>query len=113
MLIDDGVIDTSARRGRLARRPGSTRTAAPSRRRLTGVLQARLDALVADERRALQCAAVVGRVFWDAAVALLCVTGRPPRAALDAARRRELVFRREHASFEDTRRVSLQARAAL
>ena len=32
MLIDDGVIDTSVARGRLAGRPGATRARAPSRR---------------------------------------------------------------------------------
>jgi len=33
---------------------------------LTGVLQARLDSLSEVERRLLQQASVVGRVFWDA-----------------------------------------------
>ena len=88
MLIDDGVIDTSVGldvwRVDLARlEPGAVPTT------LTGVLQARLDALVADERRSLQCAAVVGRVFWDAAVSTLRSAGlhrcrprcRPPSRA--------------------------------
>ena len=38
---------------------------------LTGVLQARLDALGADEHRAMQQAAVVGHVFWDQALAAI------------------------------------------
>ncbi len=101
MFIDDRVIDTSAAddvwRIDLARlEPG----AVPAT--LTGVLQARLDALVAEERRSLQCAAVVGRVFWDAAVSALLRHGHAPGATLDVARRRELVFRREETSFENT-----------
>src|SRR5207237_2003738 len=35
---------------------------------LTGVLQARLDGLLPDERVVLQTASVIGRVFWDSAV---------------------------------------------
>ncbi len=38
---------------------------------LKGVLQSRLDALSLDERNLLQRASVVGRVFWDEAVAHL------------------------------------------
>ena len=100
MLIDDGVIVTSADDvwrvdlGRL------DRGAVPST--LTGVLQARLDALAAEERRTLQCAAVVGRVFWDAAVRALSRNTAATDAALDVARRRELVFRREDTSFDNT-----------
>jgi tetratricopeptide (TPR) repeat protein len=100
MLVDDGVIDTSddeVWRVDLARLDPA---AVPST--LTGVLQARLDALVADERRMLQCAAVVGRVFWDAAVSALSRSTDTTAAALDGARRRELVFRRDGSSFENT-----------
>jgi class 3 adenylate cyclase/tetratricopeptide (TPR) repeat protein len=101
MLIDKRVIDTSSSEdawrvdlGRLD--PG----AVPST--LTGVLQARLDALLADERRTLQCAAVVGRVFWDAAVRALTRGSDSTAAALELARRRELVFQRADTTFEDT-----------
>ncbi len=38
---------------------------------LKGVLQSRLDALSLDERNLLQRASIVGRVFWDLAVAAL------------------------------------------
>ena len=73
---------------------------------LSGVLQARLDALPADERAAVQHASVVGRTFWDDAVAtLLSGNGGPDsddvRPALDRVRRRELVWRNEHSSFSD------------
>ncbi len=84
MLIDNGVIITSPDDDvwlvDLARlEPG----AMPST--LTGVLQARLDTLDAADRRALQCAAVVGRVFWDDAVS--AVTGDDWRHAGRTRRR--------------------------
>ncbi len=83
---------------------------------LTGVLQARLDSLPREARDVLQRASVVGRVFWDGAVAALSESGpdvpqasppaegkvAPPAgaaSALETARERELVFRREHSSF--------------
>jgi class 3 adenylate cyclase/tetratricopeptide (TPR) repeat protein len=72
---------------------------------LTGVLQARLDSLPREAKEVLQRAAVVGRVFWDGAVAALGVTEAPTPALaevtplLDTVRERELVFRREHSSF--------------
>ena len=77
MLIDSGAIDTSLDDGWHVDLGRLDPSAVPST--LTGVLQARLDALVVDERRALQCAAVVGRVFWDAAVAALSDRGRRDR----------------------------------
>ncbi len=75
---------------------------------LTGVVQARLDSLPPEAREVLQRAAVVGRVFWDGAVAALGVTEtQAPGAAgveasLETARQRELIFRREHSSFVGT-----------
>ena len=68
---------------------------------MTGVLQARLDSLDARHRRALQCASVVGRVFWDDAVSALIGRRAVTRDALDDARSRELVFRRDHTAFEN------------
>jgi class 3 adenylate cyclase/tetratricopeptide (TPR) repeat protein len=71
---------------------------------LTGVLQARLDSLPHEAKDLLQRASVVGRIFWDGAVAALS-TGEPQATApdvgpmLDTVRERELVFRREHSSF--------------
>jgi predicted ATPase len=99
MLIDDGAIVTSddgVWRVDLAR---LQRSAIPST--LTGVLQARLDTLDARHRRMLQCAAVVGRVFWDDAVSALTRDEGFTKEALDDARSRELVFRRDHTSFEN------------
>jgi class 3 adenylate cyclase/tetratricopeptide (TPR) repeat protein len=71
---------------------------------LTGVLQARLDSLPHEARNLLQRASVVGRIFWDGAVAALADGGEGADLAqvtplLDAVRERELIFRREHSSF--------------
>ncbi len=67
---------------------------------LTALLQARLDGLPQAEREALQRASVVGRLFWDDAVAdLLEVEREAAGATLEAVRGRELIFRREHSAF--------------
>ena len=97
MLIDDGAIDTSnepwqLRPGRLdaARIPGT----------LIGVLQARLDALAASERRAVQMASIVGPVFWDDALHSLDAEAN---AALPALQRKAMVRPRAESTFADTR----------
>jgi len=67
---------------------------------LTGLLQARLDGLPRPEREALQRASVVGRLFWDDAVAELLNSKREMISpTLDSIRRRELVFRRGRSTF--------------
>ena len=102
MLIDDGVIvvDTDVWRvlpDRLqkARIPGT----------LTGVLQARLDALSAPERRALQMASVVGPVFWDDALRTLDPAAVPN---LPALQRKAMVQARAESAFSGTREESFQ-----
>ncbi|MCP5273120.1 MAG: AAA family ATPase [Burkholderiaceae bacterium] len=74
-LIDDGVIDTGQfpwilHSGRLLD------LSLPST--LVGLLQARLDALPPTARHAAQQAAIVGHVFWDAALAE--IDGAAPQA---------------------------------
>jgi len=70
---------------------------------LTALLQARLDGLPRPERKALQRASVVGRLFWDDAVAdLLQLDLDNLTPELESIRRRELIFRREHSSFAGT-----------
>jgi len=70
---------------------------------LTGLLQARLDGLPRPEREALQRASVVGRLFWDGAVADLAQTPvEELRPTLASVHKRELIFRREHSSFLET-----------
>ncbi len=66
---------------------------------LVGVLQARLDALPPDQRRALQQASVVGVVFWDAALAAL--DAQAP-GHVEALRQRSLVHRQPESAFDDT-----------
>ncbi len=59
------------------------------------VLAARIDLLASDEKRALQCAAVVGRVFWTGVLATLLAL--PPDDVSEILRRledRELVVAR-------------------
>lgn len=74
---------------------------------LTGLLQARLDQLSTRERQSLQRAAVVGRTFWDDAVAQLGQAGPGDakgaagrgRTALDEAAEFGLVVARPESAF--------------
>ena len=75
-LVEEGVVDTTADRWQVAARAVRT-VRVPTT--LRGLLQARLDSLELAERGIIGGAAVVGRVFWDQAVARLA-------PALDAAR---------------------------
>ena len=97
MLIDDGVIVTDSEQWRVIPERLVTAQVPPT---LTGVLQARLDALEPEERGALQLAAVVGHVFWEDA--LLALDENAPKA-LPSLTRRELVFTRETSAFEGVR----------
>ena len=105
MLIDDGVIrcDESGWQVELER---LVDVQIPPT--LTGVLQARLDSLPSKERELLQRASVVGRLFWDMAVAELATSEENGfdknelTPLLAAVRNRELVFRREHSTFAGT-----------
>jgi ABC-type oligopeptide transport system substrate-binding subunit/class 3 adenylate cyclase len=72
---------------------------------LTGVLQARLDRLPLAQRTILQQASVVGRLFWDRAVAHIGETTSEGMGetevvnGLTALRDREMVFRKETSAF--------------
>ncbi len=72
---------------------------------LRGVLQARIDALSPPEQLVLQRASVIGRVFWDDAVASLD-TASPESTvtvtALDRLRGREVVYQRPESAFDGT-----------
>ncbi|MEO7854021.1 MAG: tetratricopeptide repeat protein [Rubrivivax sp.] len=72
---------------------------------LTGVLQARLDALTPPGRRALQQAAIVGHVFWDDALAAIDAEAVP---MLPLLLRKQLVVRRDAALFSDIREYAFQ-----
>ena len=97
MLIDEGVIvtDDAGDGWRIdLDRFDAERIPAT----LTAVLLARLDGLAPEQRRALQHAAVVGRIFWDAAVAALDPSD-DVLVALAATRDRDFVHPREPSSF--------------
>jgi len=66
---------------------------------LTAVLQARIDALAADQRRALQMASVIGPVFWDDALAALDPGGL---SALPALQKKALVHAQPVSTVEHT-----------
>ncbi len=102
MLIDDGVILVEGETWRVladrlnaARIPGT----------LTGVLQARLDALTAPERRAIQLASIVGPVFWDDALRALDAQGP---AMLPTLQGKAMVQARVESAFEGTREQGFQ-----
>ncbi|MEO8061017.1 MAG: adenylate/guanylate cyclase domain-containing protein [Burkholderiales bacterium] len=97
MFIDIGAIDTAGEPWRVrtdrlagARVPGT----------LVGVLQARLDALAATERHAMQAASIVGPVFWDDALRALDAAATE---ALPELQRKAMVHLRPVSAFEGTR----------
>ncbi|HSH02362.1 MAG TPA: adenylate/guanylate cyclase domain-containing protein [Anaerolineae bacterium] len=65
MLIDNGTITTHDDAWQIDMNKLNTH-AIPST--LTGVIQARLDQLTPPERKMLQAASVIGRIFWDKAL---------------------------------------------
>ncbi len=97
MLIDHGAISTA---GEAWTFDAGKLPAAKLPTTLTGVLQARLDALPRPERLALQQASVIGPVFWDRALAAL---DQAAPAALPALERRALAVARAEASFDNAR----------
>ena len=107
MLVEDGVIVRDEPHWQVETGRLKEVHVPPS---LTGVLQARLDGLPEEERRALQGASVVGRVFWDRILEHINealedrITERQVTEVLDALRARELIFRRETSSFAEARK---------
>ena len=107
MLVDDGVIQVDAEASiGMALHAEPVWRVLPDKLRdarvpttLVGVLQARLDALTAAERHALQQASIVGPVFWDAAVTALDARSGEQVAAL---RHKALVVRHDSSAFEGT-----------
>ena len=102
MLIEQGAIVTGEDRWQVEPQR-LAQVNLPST--LTGVLQARLDGLPAEERKILQQASVVGRTFWDQTLAhLQAITDKEQAlgavaATLSNLRGRELVFRHEQSAF--------------
>jgi predicted ATPase/class 3 adenylate cyclase len=103
MLLEEGVILVDGERWRVEPRR-LTSLKVPST--LSGVLQARLDSLPVHEREILQRASVVGRIFWDEALASMGREGAAPIAvheALLALQERELIFEQSSPAFAGTR----------
>jgi len=103
MLIEDGVIIKGQDTWRVEPARLNAARIPPT---LVGVLQSRLDSLPAEERAILQRASVVGRTFWDRAVAYIsAAVGELGDAEvtelLQALRDREMVFNRPTSLFAD------------
>jgi ABC-type oligopeptide transport system substrate-binding subunit/class 3 adenylate cyclase len=104
MLVEDGVIVKGEEEWRVAPDRLAGLRVPPT---LTGVLQARVDRLPLEERAILQQASVVGRLFWDRAVARINESAEEGIDetevvdSLSALRSREMVFQRENSAFAD------------
>ena len=97
MLIDDGVLRASGASTWEVAKPVSE---VELPRSIQGLIATRLDVLPAEEKALLQDAAVVGRVFWEGAVASL--RGRAVGAVRDALGRlrvKELILPNDPPSF--------------
>lgn len=107
LLIDRGAIVVGEDRWHVDRDKLAS-VAVPDT--LEGILRARLDCLPSKERLVLQCASVVGRQFWGAAVSELSQgagsSGAP--GLLEVARERQLVFPAKSSSFEDSEEFSFK-----
>ena len=106
LLIDQGVIETGVSGTAASEQDRTTWTFRAERMlparlptTLTAVLQARIDALEPDARRALQLASVIGPVFWDDALAALDPLSP---AALPALHKKALVQVRPVSTIEHT-----------
>ncbi len=102
MLVDKGVIAGST--DGLCFLPGAMKEwRVPST--LTGVLQARLDSLPDPEKHILQKAAVIGRIFWDKAIAELSEhrEERELPGHLSSVQSRDLVHENDESTFMRSR----------
>jgi class 3 adenylate cyclase/tetratricopeptide (TPR) repeat protein len=106
-LIEEGVVDTSGERWRVSAE-AVRQVRVPTT--LRGLLQARLDSLGVHERGVIGCAAVVGRVFWDDAVARLAtsVPGPARAPAFERLADREVIFERPHSTFSGSHEFSFR-----
>ena len=104
VLVESGVVVTGDTEWRV-NHERLAKIEVPST--LTGVLQARLERLPADERVLLQQASVVGRIFWDQALWYLNLqnNANPSEEAMKIylanLRGKELIYRREQSTFAD------------
>ena len=101
-LVDAGALETTGEYWTL--HPEKL-LATPVPQTLTGVLQARLDALPPAEKLALQLASVIGLVFWDQALAAVYCGATD---SLPALVQRELILPRLAASLEGVREYAFK-----
>jgi predicted ATPase/class 3 adenylate cyclase len=107
MLVDDGVIVVEPDRWQIHK---DQFVAVKIPQTLAGVIQARLDSLPGYERKVLDRASVIGRVFWDKPITSMQETNdKNSRESADDVNRelknlqsRELIFIREKSSFSST-----------
>lgn len=99
MCIDEGIIVTDEPRWYVR---GDRLAALRVPNTLTGVIRARLDSLDDTERAVLERASVVGRVFWDDAVARLGGSRSDVEDALPSLVARGMLHRRETTAFPNT-----------
>ncbi|MBZ0320827.1 MAG: AAA family ATPase [Anaerolineae bacterium] len=108
VMIADGIILPDAEHWSVALDKLAKMRVPPT---LTGVLQARLDALTAEERALIQQASVIGTTFWDGALQTLRVTGQTIESAvsitdltgaLASLRQHGMIYSREKSSFAET-----------
>jgi class 3 adenylate cyclase/tetratricopeptide (TPR) repeat protein len=99
VLLDDGVILRGAECWQVDLSRLSGLRIPPT---LTAVLQARLDSLQPAERLILQRASVVGRMFWDAPVAVMSDDLAPVMVAdrLGTLSQRELIYQHHKSAFD-------------
>ena len=102
MMLDDGVIVRGEPYWTI---PSDYMLRARVPPTLTAILQARLDSLPREEKNVLQRASVVGRRFWDDAVAQIGADRAAGRAyvqePLHVLQSKELVFRQRDSAFAD------------
>lgn len=104
VLIEDGVIVKGDDSWQIVPHEVTQLRVPPT---LTGVLQARLDRLPLTESEVLERAAVIGRTFWDTAVAAIqapedghaLTDGEQVHSALHSLRTKELVFANQPSTF--------------
>jgi class 3 adenylate cyclase/tetratricopeptide (TPR) repeat protein len=106
-LIEEGVVDTSGERWRVVAE-AVRQVRVPTT--LRGLLQARLDSLEVPDRGVIGAAAVVGRVFWDDAVARLATSVPEPARgpAYERLTQREVIFERPHSTFSGSHEFSFR-----
>ncbi len=102
MLIDEGAVSAAGNRWSVRVRQLRALRVPPT---LTGVLQARMDSLGEQGKRALQAAAIVGPVFWS--VALAAIDARAV-AALPSLIERDLVYEQAPSEFDGSRQFAFK-----